>query len=529
MTGTWPLVRFILRRDRVRLTVWVLAITITVLGSVASFSTTYPTAADRQERIDVIGGSGAAALFVGPGYGAENYTFGAMTANEMLPITALVVAFMSIFLVVRHTRAEEEDGRADLVRSAVVGRYAPATAALVELVIANAVLCLLLTAGMPAALDGLSTGGSFAFAAAAAGVGLVFAALTLVAAQLTVSARAALGLASVAMAALYLLRSLADLLDASALAWLSPFGWASNVRAYVDERWWPLALFAAAAAGLVAAAFGILARRDVGAGVIGDRPARPRASARLRSPLALAVRLQRASLLAWGSGLLALAAVYGSVATDASGLSEDVDALKDYYERVGQGAAVDQYLSLTLFLCAAVAAAFAIQAALRPRSEEAAQRAEPLLATPVSRFRWLSGHLAVSVAGGVAILAAIGLGTGVAYAVSVGDAGEIPRFLGAVLVYAPALWVFTGIATFLYGVLPRAAAWTWAAYGIVLFLGMLGPLLQPPDWVYDLSPFEQVPHLPAEDLSLLPLVLLTALAAVLTAAGAAGLRRRDLA
>jgi ABC-2 type transport system permease protein len=527
IAGATTLVRFVLRRDRVRLTVWVVSIAIVVLGSVASFSQTYPTAADRQARIGVLQGSAAASLFVGPGYGAEHYTFGAMTANEMLPLTVLVVALMSIFLVVRHTRAEEDAGRAELIRSTMVGRQAAATAALVELGLANLAVFVLLAAGLPASLSGLSASGSVAFAAAAAGVGLVFGAVALVAAQLTVSARAAVGTASIVMGALYLERGLADM-GGGQLAWLSPFGWATRMRAYVGERWWPLVLFAAATAALVAIGLRIAGRRDLGAGIVAERPAPARAAAWLRSPLALAVRLQRTSLVAWGVSLLALGAVYGSVASQASTLSNDVGALKDYYARVGPGAAVDQYLSLTLFMCAVLATGFVIQAGTRPRAEESAQRAEPVLATAVSRLRWAGSHVAVAIVGGVAMLVAVGLGMGLAYAVSAGDAGQVPRLVGAALVYAPATWVFAGLSALLFGLLPRAIGWTWLGLAIVALLVILGPLLHLPGWVYDVSPFEHTPQLPAGDLSFAPLLVLTAIAAALLTAGAAGLRRRDI-
>jgi ABC-2 type transport system permease protein len=524
--GTWTLARFILRRDRVRLPVWVLSIAIVVLGSVASFSSTYPTAAERQARADVISGNAAASLFVGPGYGIDHYTFGAMTANELLPLTALVFALMSIFLVVRHTRAEEEAERADLVRAAMVGRHAPGTATLIEVIGANLLLCVLLAAGLPATLDGLSAEGSLAFAAAVAGVGIVFAAVALVVAQLTVSARAAIGLASVVMTALYLLRAIADM-GGGQLAWLSPFGWATNMRAYVDERWWPIALFLALTAALLVVALRIGARRDVGGGVFAERPGRVHASPRLRSPLALALRLGRTSLVSWGASMLALAAVYGSIAEQASDLSNDVSALQDYYQRVGQGDAIDQYVSFTLFFCAVIACGFVIQAATRPRSEEAAARAEPVLVAPVSRFRWLASHLAVALAGGVAMLVAIGLGMGIAYAVSIGDASQVPRLVGAALIYAPAMWVFAGIAALLFGAVPRATAWTWAALGAVAFLAILGPLLNLPGWMYDVSPFEHTPRLPAAGVSVVPLLVLTAIAAALLAAGALLFRRRD--
>jgi ABC-2 type transport system permease protein len=127
------------------------------------------------------------------------------------------------------------------------------------------------------------------------------------------------------------------------------------------------------------------------------------------------------------------------------------------------------------------------------------------------------------------MLLGIGLGVGAAYAISGGDASQLPRCVGAALAYAPAVWVFAGVAALLFGVLPRATAWTWAVFGAVAFLDFLGPLLKPPGWVYDLSPFDQTPRLPAQSFAAGPLLALAAIAAVLVAAGFAGFRRRDLA
>jgi ABC-2 type transport system permease protein len=524
LAGTRRLIRFTLRRDRVRLPVWVLAITFAVLGSVASFADTYPTAADRQDRTEVLENP-IGELFTGPGYGLENYTYGAMTANEMLPITAVVVALMSIFLVVRHTRAEEESGRAELIRSTPTGRHAPIAATLTVVGGANLVLGALLTLGLPASLDGLSTAGSLAFSAALVGIGLVFAGAAVLVAQVTVNARAALGVASTVLGFAYLVRAVGDMTD-TGLVWASPFGWATEIRAYVDERWWPLLLSLSTAALLGAAAVAINARRDVDAGLLAERPGPPAASPLLASPLGLAVRLQRATLGWWSLVLLLVGLLYGGIAQEAG--EQDLDALDDYLERVGQAAAADQYLALTLFISALVGIGYAIQSATRPRKEEIGLRAETVLATPVSRVRWAASHYVVALAGSVVLLAALGLGAGTARSLSEGDAGEVPRLLGAALAYAPALWVFVGLAATLYGLVPRATSAAWGTLAAVLLIGWLGPLLQLPDWIYELSPAEQVPRLPVADFSVPPLIVLTLVSAGLLAAGLAGIRRRDI-
>jgi ABC-2 type transport system permease protein len=525
-TGTARLVRFTLRRDRIRLPVWVLAIGLTMLGSVASFAETYPTAADRQARAAVLD-SAAARLFVGPGYGADHYTFGAMTANEMLPLMAIAVGLMSIFLVVRHTRAEEEAGRAELVGATVVGCHARLAAALLVVAGANVLLFMVLAAGLPASLEGLSSTGSVAIAAALLGVGLVFLGVAALVAQLTVGARSALGIAAMVLGAAYLVRAVGDMGD-TVLPWLSPFGWATEMRSYVDERWWPLALSAAATAALVAAAFAVNRRRDMGAGIIADRRGAAVASRRLGSPLGLAFRLQRSSLIAWGVPLFLLGLVYGGIAQQAGSLYRDVASLQDYLERIGVADPVDQFLAMSTFISAMIAVGFAIQSALRLRSEEAAQRAEPLLATPVARARWLRSHLVIALIGSTALLLALGLGYGIARAIGAGDGGEIPRLVGASLAYAPALWVFVGVAAALFGIAPRIASLAWGLLGVIAFVGFIGPLLRLPDWVFDLSPLEHVSRMPVADFSVVRELVLTLVATALITIGVVAFRSRDL-
>jgi polyether ionophore transport system permease protein len=526
LSGTGAMIRFTLRRDRVRIPVWVLAISLSVLGSVASFKSTYPTAPDRQQRAAVLDNA-VGKLFTGPGYGLDNYTYGAMTANEMLLYTALAVGLMSIFLVVRHTRAEEESGRAELIRATVVGRQAATVATLTVVGGANLVVGAVLAVGLPASLDELSGRGSLAFAASVAGVGLVFTGVAVVVAQLTVNARGALGISSLVLGAAYLVRSVGDLGN-GALAWLSPFGWATRTKAYVNERWWPLLLLVAAAAVLVGVAVRINAGRDLGAGLIAERSGPATASRLLGGPVGLAVRLQRVTLISWSVPLFALGLVYGGIAKEAAELYQDIDTLDDYLARIGAADVTDQYLAWTLFIAALIASGYAVQSALRVRGEESSQRAEVLLATPVSRWRFVGSHLVMAMGGSVVLLLAYGLGAGIASAIGAGDAGEFPRLVGGALAYAPALWVFAAAATALFGLAPRAVGIAWGAFGALVFVGFVGPPLQLPDWVFNLSPVEHVPRMPVADFTLVPLAVLTLVAVVLLAAGLIGFRRRDI-
>ncbi|RLL67670.1 ABC transporter permease [Streptomyces sp. Z26] len=527
LAGTYPLLRFALRRDRVRLPVWIGALTLTTVGTLSSFTTQYPDAADRRAAAGTMD-SPAGLAMTGPGHYLDDYGHGAMMGHQMLGFVLVMVGLMSVLTVTRHTRTEEETGRAELVRAAAVGRHAQLTAALCAAALANAALGLLLAVGLGASgAEGVTWGGSLLYGAAHTAVGLVFAAVAGITAQVSQFSRGASGMALAAIGAAYALRAAGDVGNAT-LSWLSPIGWAQRTYVYVDDRWWPLLPALALAAAATAVAYRLSTRRDVGAGLRATRPGRPAASRALTHPLGFAVRLHRGTATGFGAGLLLLGMMYGSILGDAADMVEDIPELRDALREIGGASVTESFASTVMIVLAVVAAVYVVMAALRPQSEETSGRAEPLLATGLSRTRWAGTHLAVAMAGGTALLALSGLGFGAAGAAATGDGGLFLDLLLAPLAYAPALWVTVGVTAVLFGWLPRATAAAWALPVYAFVVGYLGTVLGFPDWTGDLSPFGYVPRLPAEEMRWTPVVALTALAAALVAFGLAGFRRRDL-
>ncbi|HEX6207826.1 MAG TPA: ABC transporter permease [Actinomycetota bacterium] len=531
-TGTGLLARAIVRRDRVRLGVWVGAIALSVVAFVASLPQYYTDAAQRQARAELMANPGLRAI-AGPGYGLDDYTFGAMVAQEFLSWTAVFVALMSFLLVVRHTRAEEETGRAELVRSAALGRHAHTAAPLVVLVGANVLLGVLLAVGLGSlGMEGVGWGSSWLFGAALASVGVVFAAVAAVTSQVSSHARGAAGLAGFGFAFAYLIRAAGDMSEVGGgfLSWLSPIGWAQQTRVYVDDRWWPLVPSVALAAVLVLVAFRLSTRRDFGAGLVQPRPGPASGSRLLSSPLGLAWRLQRTSVMWWSAAMFAFGLGYGALAGEVERyVGELSEVVQDWLEDIGGDAVIDSWLAVLALLVGVIVAVFAVLSVLRPRSEETAGRAEPVLAASVSRVGWVASHLAVSLAGSVVLLALAGLGLGISASAALGDASVMPRLLGATLVYIPAVWVTVGIGVALFGLVPRATRLVWIVIAYAGLIGMFAELLGFPEWTVDVSPFGHVPLVPAVEVAWTPLLVLTAIAAVLTALGLYGFRRRDLA
>jgi ABC-2 type transport system permease protein len=526
LTGTAALTRLAFRRDRVMLPVWVYVI----IGSTASTAYTlkklYPQASSRAALAATASSNPALRFLYGRLYGDS---IGALTAWRYGVWAALFTVVMTVFLVVRHTRADEESGRLELVGSAAVGRRAPLTAGLLVAVQANVLLTVLL--GLVLSLIGLPLTGAAALSLAIGGCGLAFTGISAVAAQLASGARAARGLTLGVLAVAFMFRAVGDTGTISWLSWLSPLGWTELVRPFSGERWWVLALPVAVCVLGTGIAFALAARRDLGAGLLPDRPGPPSASAFLRGPLGLAWRLQRGPLLGWLSGYVVLFAVSGAAAKGIGQLFGTSTALEREFTRVGgQAGITNAYLAALMLLAGLAAAAYATSVVLGLRADETGNLAEPVLATAVGRVRWAMGHIVVAVIGAAVLLAAGGVAAGLGYGLRVGAAGtESVHLLGAGLAQLPAALMLAAIAVLVFGLVPSASVGiAWTVVGVVVVLQLFGQVLQFSHWVMDVSPFTQVPRLPGGTVFVAPLVWLSVAAITCCLAGLYTFRRRDI-
>jgi ABC-2 type transport system permease protein len=529
LAGTGALARLAFRRDRIMLPAWAYLITVTVASNAYTFKKLYSAAAARAQLVQSGGGNPALRFLYGQLNGSS---VGALTAWRIGVWAALFGALMTTFIVVRHTRGDEEAGRLELVGSAAVGRQAALTAGLLTAMTANVTVSALLCAVLAAI--GLPASGSVAFALAIGASGLAFTGVAAVAAQLASGARGARGMCFGVLGAAFVLRAIGDSAGPSGpswLSWTSPLGWVELTRPFDGQRWWVLALPCAVLAAGIGSAYALSARRDLGAGLLPDRPGPASAPARLRGPLSLAWRLQRGTLGGWAAGVAFIFATSGAAAKGIGSLLGSSTQLRNEFTRLGgQAAITNAYLAALMMLAGLGAAGYATSAVLRLRTEETGDLAEPLLATAVGRIRWGLSHLAVAVTGTAVLLALAGLAAGLGYGLRTGSPGpQAARMLGAAMAQLPASLVIAGVAVALVGLLPGASvAGAWTVLGVVVVINLFGAALQLSHWLLDISPFTHAPKLPGGTVSAEPLLWLCLAALAFSAAGLAALRRRDI-
>ena len=522
MTGAGLFLRHFLRRDRWMLLWWTIGTTVLYWSQAVSVDGLYRTQAELDRAAALMSGNAAFVAMAGPARALN--TIGGQVSWQATAFGAVVAGLMSMVLVGRHTRAEEESGRDELLRAAAVGRLAPMTAAVVDALVANVLLgacvALSLVTYPLAVADSLALGLGLTLC------GWAFTGTALLAAQLTSSTRGMYGIAGALIGLAYALRAIGDVGN-PVLSWLSPIGWYQSMHAFSGVRWWPALLLLAAAAAATWSAYAVFARRDFGAGVLAARPGPAGSGRRLASGWGLAWRLQRASVVGWSAVLLLIGFSYGSIGSDVGGLVGDSQASRDLFVQ-SAGDLAEGFYATSILMLALTATGFAISSALRARGEEDDGRVEALLATGLSRQRWLLGHAGVTVVGTGVVLLAGGLGLGTGYALATGDAGAGATYVGAVLGYAAAVLVLGALALLLYGLAPRAAPLAWLALVFAVVVMLFGELFRLPQWLQDVSPFEHLALVPAAEFRWAPFVALLGVAAVLGVLGLLGFRRRDV-
>ena len=522
-TGTGRLLRLYLRRDRIVLPLWVLLLGLMPAFQIVSIKGLYGTQAQLDSFAATTADSPALIAMYGPVFSSELGSIGTWKAGAMYTM----IAIATVLTVIRHTRVEEETGRAELVGATSIGRYAGLTAALI-MTYAGALIAGIICALSLRGSD-LPGAGSVAFGAGLAASGMVFGSVAAVAAQVSPGARVARGLAFAVLGAAFALRAVGDAGN-GVLSWFSPIGWCLQVRPYAAERWWVLLLlFGLAVLGTVAA-YSLLRHRDTGSGLLAERAGPPAAAPALSGSLGLAWRLHRGTLLAWTIGFGLYGLLIGGAVNSVGKMLDGSSAIRDAVTKMGGSQQLQQsFITYAITMLAAAAAAYSISATLRLHEEETSARVESTLSGAVGRTRYALSHIAFALLGPAIALLVAGAAIGIVYGASTGDLGtKLPDSIGAALVQLPAVWVVTGITVAIYGLLPR---WTPVAWGVlsamvvIFFVGSLDGL---PQWLVDLVPFIHPPKLPGGAFEATPVLWLLAVAGVSLAVGIAGFRRRDL-
>lgn len=537
MAGVTQFIKLILRRDRVKLPVWLLGVVITLLAMVPMLRTVYGIDAELQTIYQTFSANPAGLVLTGP---MDAPNFGAVMTIETLLWWGMAVVLMNTMFVVRHTRQNEELGAQELLLSGQAHRLSGLTAALIVALFMNVIVAVGLAVGLAVLDQSWTMESAWLYGISMGLFGLAWAAIAAVVAQFVQSARSANGALAGLMGATFLLRGVGDFLgkaDSTGLwqpawlSWLGPFGWLQATRSLTFPEWWPLWIFVGFIAVAVVVAYALQSVRDVGAGLLPTKKGRATASWFLKTPFGLTWRLQKKIWYGWAAGTFAMVATIGVMVPEMSSIYDSNANMKQMITAMGgTGAMVPAFLSAMLSLIALMVAAYAVQGMGKLRAEESSGHLENLLAAKLSRYKWISLHIAVVLVGSAVILAVSGwLLAVLVNAASQDFVASVFDYVLAGISYLPVVAVFVGIYVLLFGVMRRAAGLiTWSYFGFVAFLTWIGPLLQLSDVIMNGSVMYHLATPPANEIDWVPLVIYSIAAVASITVGLTVWRSRDL-
>lgn len=525
--NTNVLSRFILQRDRIRIPTWLISLSLITFSVAMAFTDLYATDQDRQAIAETMRNPAMSAM-VGQGYGLDNYTNGAMLAHQMLLFTGLTVAIMSILLVARHTRADEEDGRIEMIRSLPTGRLSNLSATVLVVSGTNVLLALIIGFGLYAlGIESMDLHGSLLYGAALGAIGIFFSAITALFAQLSENNRSTIGLSFAALGISYLIRGIGDAGN-EAISWFSPLGWVLGSEVYVNNYWWPILLTIGVALIIVILSLYLNAIRDLESGFISAKPGRKYAPQFLQSPLGLTLRLQRTGIITWMVAMVILGASYGSVLGDLESFFAGNEMMQELLTSAEGFSLTEQFIPMLMSIMAMISTIPVLMGIFKLKSEENKNRTEHLLSRAVSRTQLLGGYFLISLMMSYMMLFLTAFGFWLAGSAVLEDGISFAMLHNAAVVYLPSLWVMIGIAVLLVGFTPKFTGFTWLYLGYSFIVVYLGGLLQFPEWMSNLSPFGHISQLPVEDMDFMKSAVLIFIAVVLIVIGFIGYHRRDI-
>ncbi|WP_461219343.1 ABC transporter permease [Lapidilactobacillus salsurivasis] len=518
-----------LRRDWLKLTLWLLGLVGLMVGYAAAIGTIFPDEAARESLIATLKTPAMVAFL---GYFPEHVamTDAVMFSGEMLVFMSLMYGLASLLIAISATRGEEEAGLVELLQAKNVGRHAFLLAGFWEVLLFNLATLLLVGGGLSVIhMTGANLSGDWLTATLPAAFGLLFGVVGLLLAQVVAETRSAMAGSLALLGLAYLVRMLVDVSQPSA-NWWSPFGWLERAGAYYQNNWWPLGLLVLSSVVLFAGAFWASDARDLGAGLVAVRNGRVK-SRLLRGPLTALIKTDGRSFWSWLIGALIIGLMYGSIFNTLADMIDSNPMIKQILGSQTRQQAGNQVvvtfmatLSIVLVTIAVIRALFLTN---RLYGDGQLGYIELFAAKPIGHIRLGATYLGYALINGWLTLGAgvFGLYLGNVAVLSQPVAAKyFWRMFGANSVV---VLVFIAVAAVLLAFAPKWRHLLLAYAGIGFVLMYFRNIFQLSDQVVKIVPYGWFKNIPQQSLDWSVLGVMIGLSVVLLIIASWGYHRRD--
>lgn len=512
--------RLMVRQQRTSITAWSVLLFALIAGTVSAYQSTYTTAASRGAATQLAQDNPAATLVYGqlpnPGNPAQMFTW------EIGTFLTILTAIMAVLTTVSVTRASEDDGTLEIIRTTGLAPTRPlrsAAALVASIAILLATGSTLVLGFFVGRVDAVTWTGAAAFGSAVGMTFLLTAMITLLLCQIAPTTADAHMLAFGVLAVGFAARAYADSQDLGWLQWCSPLALRETLGPFTHPRWWALGPYIASCLALAGLALHLGHRRDLGAGLL---QARASSGARLpaRSTVALIVRLERRSIAIWIASVTCFGALFSSLGSGVVQMSGSGQVDGGFLgSQLDSTDPVASYFSYSGTMIALIVSVFAVLSVLRAQRAERDGLTDHVLATGVRRWVPLGAQSLVTSASTLVALVVSGALSALVAPRVIDGTHVAARAFAYTIGQWPATLAATGLTVLLVAAVPRLSALAWLPILASAVLALLGTLLSIPRKMRVLGLFGHVPDIAGNQTNLTPVLVLLLLGAAATALG----------
>ena len=525
-TNIGTLFRFALRRDRLFLPLWVIGIVGFSLLC-APLSTQIAKSAEELALYAETMRNPAMIALCGPVY-AEPYTYGIMYTQLMSVWILILIGAMNIFLISRHTRKDEEDGKLEVMRSLPVGRMAPLSSAWLVAFLANFLIGLLTATGLISlGIENMTANGCTLLGMLFFIVGMLFSAIAMLFSQLCSTSRGMTGSCFLTLGSFYLIAALGNVSDSS-LIYFSPFSIIFKASPFSGNHIWPVLVILAGTLGIAFVAMNLSTKRDLGAGLLPQRRGHAHAQAHLSSPFGLAFRLTRKMAIAWVIIMFTFGISYGSVFGDLESFISQNELFQMILATEEGTDMMLSFMTYIILVMSLVTSIPVINCILKLRSEEKKNRLEAVYARAVSKTEQFLPYTIIAIFLSVVLQFVLSVGMWLAASVTMEESFSFWEVIIAGFMKLPGIWLFAGISAMLIGVLPKLTSLVWVYWGVSFFVIYIGRLMSIPENFVKTTAFGALPNYPIDEFRMIPFIVVTLISIILLVLGVMLYERREV-
>lgn len=488
MSSAVNLIKVYLKNDYKKILIWIIAILyLNILTSIA-YPKIYSTP-DQIMSFAIIVNNPALKGLLGDMYPTSIFNQAHIFAQEMLLMSAIIVAVMNIYFSVRFTRVFEDDGLIEIINAKPIEKHTTLLSAISIVFLLNLIIFVFISTSLLfVSLDGATFTSKILYGLILFAIGIFFSSIGFLSSKLFNNASSSYSFSYIFLLATYLIRAIGDVLY-DPLTYFSPLGWVSKVQVFYNNSFIYIIFLIILTLFIYLISIYLYQKNDLGFGIINLNNGKNNASKFLKSKFGFLLRLKQSQLIIWLFSIFIITAVFGTIFSEFETFLE-IDIIKQFF-----GNDTSNFSKTMIFYIVQVVTIFGIIPSLNIISklakEEKTAHIENIYSR-TSRVKYVISHIIFAFVLSLIIQLLIMISAYSSGNKFILENMSFLDYLFANLAYVPVLWFIISLSIILLGINRETIKFIWYYYVFIFVTFYLEEILKLPKIIMYLSPIYHI-------------------------------------